>query len=153
MDFFTDSNLTTTIIWGVLALICLVLELTSGGFYLMCFAFGCAASAICASFGLGFVGQIIVFAVSTTATLFFVRPIMVRMMKSRDKEDVRTNADAIIGRTAIVSEEIKAGGFGRVALDGDDWKATATTDIAKGEQVEIISRESIILTVNKLNNN
>jgi membrane protein implicated in regulation of membrane protease activity len=78
---------------------------------------------------------------------------MVRMMKSRDKEDVRTNADAIIGRTAIVSEEIKAGSFGRVALDGDDWKATATTDIAKGEQVEIISRESIILTVNKLNNN
>lgn len=144
-----NMELTTTIVWGVLALICLVLELTSGGFYLMCFAFGCAISTVCAWFELGLVAQIIVFAISTTATLFFVRPIMVRMMKSRDKEDVRTNADAIIGRTAFVSEEIAAGGFGRVALDGDDWKATASTDIPKGEQVTIVSRESIILTVEK----
>ena len=72
---------------------------------------------------------------------------MVKMMKSRDKEDVRTGVDAIIGRTAVVSEDIKAGSYGRVAIDGDDWKATADRDIAKGEQVTIIAQDSIILTV------
>ena len=58
-----------------------------------------------------------------------------------------SNADAIIGRKAKVSQDIPANGYGRVAIDGDDWKATASTDIKKGDTVTIVTRESIILTV------
>ena len=61
-----------------------------------------------------------------------------------------SNADAIMGRMAMVSQDIPANGYGRVALDGDDWKATAKESLSKGEKVIIVDRDSIILTVEKL---
>ena len=59
------------------------------------------------------------------------------------------NADAIIGRTGSVSQAIAANGYGRVALDGDDWKAQSADGqpIAAGTRVRIVGRESIIVTV------
>ena len=44
---------------------------------------------------------------------------------------------------------MKAGGYGRVKLDGDDWKAEsdAVNDIPVGARVRIIGRESIIVKV------
>ena len=60
-----------------------------------------------------------------------------------------SDADAIIGRIGRVSEDIEENGFGRVALDGDDWKA-ATSDgraLPAGTRVKIVDRESIIITV------
>lgn len=61
-----------------------------------------------------------------------------------------SNADAIIGRAGRVSETIVAGHFGRVAIDGDDWKAQASTtpaDIPAGALVKVTGRESIIIDV------
>ena len=52
----------------------------------------------------------------------------------------------------MVSEEINPQtGTGRVAIDGDDWKAESDDDqlIEKGTRVVVVSRESIILTVKK----
>ena len=59
------------------------------------------------------------------------------------------NADAIIGRIGRVSETITAGHFGRVAIDGDDWKAHSdeTDPIEKGMKVRVLSRDSIIISV------
>ena len=49
----------------------------------------------------------------------------------------------------MVSETIQAGGFGRVQIDGDDWKAQSPDDdaIEKGMKVKVIGRDSIILNV------
>ncbi len=60
--------------------------------------------------------------------------------------------DNIIGKTAVVTERIEENGFGRVKIDGDDWKAQTTDGTAAeiGEKVKIESYESIILTVKKL---
>ena len=60
--------------------------------------------------------------------------------------------DNIIGKTAVVTERIEDGGYGRVKIDGDDWKAQTTdgTSAEVGEKVRIESFESIILTVKKL---
>ena len=71
----------------------------------------------------------------------------------KKKDEVKTNADAIIGRKAIVTEEINmTKNTGRVKLDGDDWKAV--TDSAEvlpvGETVEIVARESLILSVKSI---
>ena len=46
-----------------------------------------------------------------------------------------------------------AGGFGRVKLDGDDWKAQApdsTEDLQVGQRVRVLGHESIILKVEKV---
>ena len=60
--------------------------------------------------------------------------------------------DNIIGKTAVVTERIEECGYGRVKIDGDDWKALTDNGMAAevGEKVQIISYESIILTVKKL---
>ena len=63
------------------------------------------------------------------------------------------NADAVIGRKAVVTEDINhAAGTGRVRIDGDDWKAVSATDavIKKGTEVKVIDRESLIVKVSSL---
>ncbi len=68
-------------------------------------------------------------------------------------EDCRvSNADALLGREGRVVETVRAGGFGRVQIDGDIWKAVtkASADIPEGSTVRVIGRESTIITVEKL---
>ena len=47
------------------------------------------------------------------------------------------------------SETIEAEGYGRVAIDGDDWKAVSANGgrIEKGDNVKVVGRDSIIITV------
>ena len=48
-----------------------------------------------------------------------------------------------------MSQTIPAGGYGRVKLDGDDWKAMSTDSdpLEVGMRVRIVGRESVIVTV------
>ena len=57
------------------------------------------------------------------------------------------------GRRAVVREAIPAGGAGYVAIDGDMWRSVSAdgSGIPEGTAVEVVSRESIILTVKPLN--
>ena len=58
-------------------------------------------------------------------------------------------ADALDGKTGIVKEEIKTGGYGYVGIDGDMWRSISESGeaIPAGTKVVVISHESIILTV------
>ena len=134
--------------WAVVAVICLILELMNGDFFIMCFAIGGACAAICAALGAGFYWQMGVFALFTLISLFLVRPFALRYLHKND--DPRpSNADALIGRKGRVVEAIPADGFGRVAIDGDVWKAVsaAGTEIPRGANVSVKSMESITVTV------
>lgn len=137
--------------WGILCLVGLILEVSSGDFFIMCFAIGALVSAVSAGLGLSLVGQIIVFALVSVLCLFLVRPVVLRYLHRPDR-DRPSNADALIGREGCVSKTIEANGFGRVAIDGDDWKARAVGDaaIAAGERVRVVEMDSIILTVEQL---
>lgn len=139
--------------WALVALLCLILELSSGDFVIMCFGIGAAASAVCAAFGMNFTGELIIFAIASVLSLFFVRP-MVKKWLHGDKAPARSNADAIIGKTGKVTETIPADDFGRAAIGGDDWKARSTdgSSIEKGVRVRVVSRESLIVTVEKVEN-
>ena len=134
--------------WAVIAVLCLILELTAGDFFILCFSIGAVTAALCAAVGLGFYWQLAVFAAATTLSLFFVRPFALRYLHRSDEHRV-SNADALIGRRGRVVEAIEAGGFGYVAIDGDVWKAmsTGTEAIPVGTFVRVVSRESIIVTV------
>jgi membrane protein implicated in regulation of membrane protease activity len=48
-----------------------------------------------------------------------------------------------------VVETIQTGGFGRVQIDGDIWKAETKgdTDIPEGSNVVVVDRASTIITV------
>jgi membrane protein implicated in regulation of membrane protease activity len=138
--------------WALISFICLILELMNGDFFIMCFAIGGVFAAVAAALGLGIYGQLLVFAVFSVLSLFFVRPFALKYLHQSGDERV-SNAEALIGRVGTVSEAIEAGGYGRVAIDGDDWKATSVggVAIAKGQHVRVVSMESIILTVEMVN--
>ena len=134
--------------WAVVAVLCLILELTAGDFFILCFSIGAAFAATSAAFGASFYVQLFVFAVFTLVSLFMVRPVALRYLHRNDEYRV-SNADAIIGRKGRVVEAIEKGGFGRVQIDGDVWKAVTQDDesVPVGTNVRVIDRESIIITV------
>lgn len=143
VEFFSDK---IWLVWVLVSILCLIIELGSGDLFLLCFAIGAIGGSLASALGLSVVWQIVIFAICTLLSLAFVRPVALKLLHRHD-QNKPSNADAIIGRTGTVSQDIPAGGYGRVALDGDDWKATASDNIVKGEKVKIISRESIIITV------
>jgi len=138
-------------IWLIAAIVLVIIELLTAGFGVICFAIGALFSALAAFLEANLVWQMVVFAVASVICFIFLRPVLLRLLEKKSK-DVKTNADALIGKIAVVSETIDPEkNQGRVAVDGDDWKAVSAdgTVINKGEKVEIISRDSIILTVKK----
>jgi membrane protein implicated in regulation of membrane protease activity len=135
--------------WAVVAVICLILELTAGDFFIFCFAIGAVGAAIDAGlFGNGIYTQLFVFVVITLLSLFYVRPFAKRYLHKGEDKRI-SNADALLGRQGRVVETIVAGGYGRVQIDGDIWKAVTLgdADIPEGSNVTVIDRESTIITV------
>lgn len=136
-------------IWLIIAILLLIFEICSATFGAICFAIGAGFSALAAGLGANLTWQIVIFAVVSLLTFIFLRPVVMRFLERKSK-DVKTNADALVGRKGVVSERIDATQHtGRVAIDGDDWKAVSDDGsvIEKGTTVEIVKLDSIIVTV------
>ena len=135
--------------WLIAAIVLVIVEICTAGFGALCFAIGAAFSALVSGLGGSLTWQIVTFAVVSLLTFIFLRPVVMKFLDKKSK-DVKTNAEAIIGRKGIVSERIDAlQHTGRVAIDGDDWKAVSEDGsvIEKGADVEIVKLDSIIVTV------
>ncbi len=149
IEYFT-SNL--WLIWVIISIVCLILELSSGDFFILCFAIGAAIAAVIAGCGLSLTWQIVLFALVSALSLLLVRPTLIKKLHKPQRERL-SNAEAVIGQIGRVSETIEAGGYGRVAIDGDDWKALSADGalIEKGTRVRVVMMDSIILTVEPIN--
>ena len=134
-------------LWAVIAVLGLILELSSGDFFIMCFAIGAFGAAVASPF-MGFMLQLIVFIVVSMLSLMRIRPFALRFLH-RGEEQVMSNADAVVGQVGRVSESIQPGGYGRVAVCGDDWKAMSVEadEIPVGTAVKVVARNSVIITV------
>lgn len=140
-------------IWLLIAAVFVIIEICTSGFAVACFSVGCVCSAVLAACDVSLTWQIVAFAIGTFLAFIFIRPFVMKIIdKKTNDSNVKTNMDNIIGKMAVVTERIEEGGYGRVKLDGDDWKAATDNGTAAevGEKVQIISYESIILTVKKL---
>ena len=140
-------------IWLLIAAVFVVIEIFTAGFAVACFSVGCVCGAIIAACDGSLTWQIVAFAIGTFLAFVFIRPFVMKYIDKKTNDDhVKTNMDNIIGKTAVVTERIEENGYGRVKIDGDDWKAQTTdgTLAEVGEKVKIESFESIILTVKKL---
>ena len=135
-----------------MAVICLILEMTAGDFFIICFSIGAVFAAITALVGGNIYWQLLLFAIFTLISLFWVRPFAQRYLHKGEDNRV-SNADALMGRQGRVVEAVKADGFGRVQIDGDIWKAVTNEpqDIPAGKNVRVVGRESTIITVETLN--
>lgn len=136
-------------VWAIVAVLCLILELSSGDFFIICFSIGAVFGVIGAAVGLNIYWQIAVFALFSLLSVLFVRPIALRYLH-KNEPNKPSNADALLGRTGRVTEAIKAGRKGYVQIDGDLWRAVSTEDIPTGTTVRVVGRESTIITVETL---
>jgi membrane protein implicated in regulation of membrane protease activity len=136
-------------VWAIIAIVCLILELSSGDFFIICFSIGAVFAVISEVCGLSIYWQIFIFAIFSLLSVLFVRPVALRYLHKNDPNKP-SNADALLGRTGKVTEPISAGQSGYVQIDGDMWKAVSQQSIAVGETVRVIGRESTIITVEML---
>lgn len=135
-------------IWIIVALVFFIMEIFTPGFAVACLSIGSIGGSIASACGLEFKFQILVFAIATLLAFVLVRPVVLKIFHNKSKE-VLTNVDALVGRQAIVSEEIVPIVGGRVKVDGDDWKAISADGrpVSAGTPVRILKVESVILTV------
>lgn len=138
--------------WVVAALVLFIVELLTTGFAVICLAIGALGGAIAALIGWDIEIQVLAFAVLSFIALIALRPVLKRMFFSKG-EKVATNVDAIIGKRGVVCVDIDADDDnGRVMIDGLDWRAKSENNepLPKGTKVEVVERDSVILTVKKL---
>ena len=106
--------------WWVLgALVLLGIEALTLDLLFASLAVGAVAGAIVAALGFPVLAQGLAAVLVALLTLFVVRPIGLRMLKT---EGTDTNVDALIGAGALVVERVDTRG-GRVKIGGEIWSA------------------------------
>ena len=75
IDYFAQN---LWLAWLLISLLCLLLELTNGDFFIVCFAVGGLFASISSVFTDSLTIQIIVFAITTLLSIFFLRPVALR---------------------------------------------------------------------------
>ncbi|MDR0823217.1 MAG: NfeD family protein [Endomicrobium sp.] len=137
----------TWIAWLILVFVFAILEMaTAGTFYFLCLAAGCFIAGIFAFFDIANAVQYGVFAIVSLISIFTIRPLFKRIMQ---KTAIDTNVDALIGKNAVVTENISSIKCGFVKIEGDIWLAESDFDIEKGEKVVIESISGTKLKVKK----
>ena len=136
------------LLWTLVCVLALILEVSSGTFYLLCFAVGAAVAIVSSFFGIALWAQVLVFVIFSCLCVFCVRPVVVRYLHS-DRRNRKSNAESLLGREGVVIEPITAENPGYVKIDGDAWRAVSKdgSNIDKGAIVKVVARESIVVTV------
>lgn len=141
-----DFNM--AVVWLIIFVGCLVVEIVTLGLTSIWFAIGSLAATIAALLRLPLWLQNTLFVVVSLIFLFFSRPIAVKYF---NKDRVRTNAEGLIGRQAIVISEIdNLQGIGQVTVSGQEWSARSESDtvrFAVGAVVEITDIQGVKLIV------
>ena len=136
------------LLWTLVCVVALILEVSSGTFYLMCFAIGAVGAVMVSLMGPPLWLQVLVFSAISAVSVFCVRPLLVKCLHPVQKERL-SNASALVGRQGVVIEPISAERPGYVRVDGDEWRAVTAdgTMIERGVNVRIIAMNSIVVTV------
>lgn len=136
------------IYWLILFIILLVIEIATLGLTTIWFAAGALVAFIAAVLGLGVGIQIILFFLSSLILLIFTRPIAVKYL---NKTRTKTNAESLLGKTAVVTESIdNLRNMGTAVVNGQEWTARALSDdirIEKDTEVTIIEIKGVKLMV------
>ena len=139
-------------IWLAVVVFTLVIEFATTEIVSIWFFVGSLISMILAICKVDPAIQIVVFVIISVLALLIARPFVKKWTK---RNEIKTNVDSIIGRIAIVTEDIIDGNRGVVKLDSQEWSAISNDDIVKGTKVVILSIEvnKLIVKENKATNN
>lgn len=123
--------------WSLAVAFFVVVEAMTVALVSVWFIGGAVCALIAAALGAGFAVQMVIFVAVSAILLAFVCPAARRRWA---KKPERTNADRLVGQTALVTETIDAcADTGAVKINGVLWTAKCTTGerIEKGRHVTI----------------
>ena len=110
-----------TIFWAAAIVVFVVVELATVGLASIWFALGSLCALIAALLGAPVWLQIVWFVIISVAALVSTRPLVRKYINGKTQA---TNADRVIGRTAVVKERIDdLAATGAVLADGKMWSA------------------------------
>lgn len=142
--------MTTWWLWILAALVCGIIEVMSVSFVFLMFAIGALAAGIAGAFGANEAIQVIVFVVVTVALLAVLRPFLKGRIE-RSAGDVRTNTDALLGKTGYVTEVVGER-HGRIQFTGGEWSArTEGPELPVGAEVRVDRIDGATAVVSALN--
>jgi membrane protein implicated in regulation of membrane protease activity len=130
--------------WLGLFLLAVIFEAATVDFVAIWFAVGSVPAFILAIVGAPIWLQVTTFLVITIVLISFTRPYMLRYFKTNQ---IKTNAQSVIGKTATVSMVILPNEIGAVKLRGQEWSAIASSKIEVGTEVRILEIEGVKLIV------
>lgn len=139
--------------WALFFGLCLVLELSSPGyFFFLSFSAGGLAAAGAAWYEVALPLQALIFLGVSAGTFFLLRYYVAR---NEQKGGIKTNMDALHGKKGVVLEDISSLSKGWIKVDGEKWAALPYDQmpIEKGSVVKIVGSAGSHLTVKKLENN
>lgn len=139
-----------SIIWLAIVIVLLVIEMITLGLTSIWFAGGALVAFFASLFHAGTVTEIILFLVVSVVLLFSTRPVALKYM---NRNKTRTNVDSLIGKEAVVTQEINnLMGTGTVTVNGIEWTARAeaeTDQISEQTVVEIVKVDGVKLIVQR----
>ncbi len=135
------------IFWLIVVVVMAVIEIITLGLTTIWFAGGALLAFAVSLLGANLLVQSILFVVTSVVLLAVTRPLAVEFF---NKDRTKTNAESLIGKTALVQQEIdnlKAAGM--VTVDGQEWSARSADDrvIPAETLVEILEISGVKLLV------
>ncbi len=134
--------------WLILLIALLAIEIATMGLTTIWFAGGALIALIAAILNAPLYLQITLFLVVSVVLLVFTRPLA---MKFFNNERVKTNAESLVGKLAVVEADINnLKAQGEVSVSGQHWTARSTHDevnISKGEVVVVCGISGVKLIV------
>ena len=137
-------------IWLGITVVAAIVEAAVPALVSVWFVPGGLAALVASLFGAPLWLQVALFLVVSGAALILTRPLVKRI---QSRKTISTNADMVLGKTALVTEEINnLLGAGRVTVLGNSWSARSADPesvIPSGEMVIVEKIEGVKLIVHQ----
>lgn len=135
------------LIWAAVIILAAVVEAGTMDLSSVWFSAGALFALIIAIIFPGYIAvQVVVFIVVSILLLIILRPIIKEHMS---KNEIKTNADSLIGKIAVCTKAIKDGERGEVKIEGKIWTAISNEDIEEHEKVTVLAIKGVKLVVRK----
>ena len=138
-------------IWLIAAGVFLILEIFTMGFLVFWLSIGSLLAMLVSFVTDSIIIQTTVFVISSGLLIFATKPLVKKFTK---EDNAKTNVYSIVGKKAIVIEDIDwSTGTGQIKFDGQVWSARTEeqVNIEKGTEVEIEKIEGVKAFVKPLN--
>ena len=134
--------------WLGMAIIFTLIEVFTAGLTTIWFAIGSIPMIFLSFLPIPFLYQVLIMLVISIVLLIFTRPFFVKKLNA-NKE--KTNVDALIGKTALVTKKITKFEKGEVKIDGKIWtaKSVSDEDLEEGTECLLQSIEGVTAIVSK----